>query len=101
MENSTHKTMNKLKQLQVIRRMEKDIAVEQATPLGNPGAYLKKQTQFATAMEDAKPYMGRGYDAIARSGTTEDKPKQSQSPGSTWEDETLNPTSETMRPPAQ
>ncbi len=85
MENSTHKTMNKLKQLQVMRGIEKEPAVEQATPLGNPGAYLKKQTQFATAMEAAKPYMGKGYDAIARSCTTEDKAKQSQfqDPGST------------------
>ena len=42
MENSTHKTMNKLKQLQVMRGIEKEPAIEQATPLGNPGAYLKK-----------------------------------------------------------
>ena len=85
MENSTHRTMSKLKQLQVVRGIEKDVAVEQATALGNPWAYLKKQTQFASAMEAAKTYMGKGYDAIARSCTTEDKAKQSQfeDPGST------------------
>ena len=82
MESSVHKTMNKLKQLQMMQRIEKNVAVEQATPLGNPGAYLKKQTQFASAMEAAKPYMGKDYDAIARSCTTEDKPKQSQFEGS-------------------
>jgi hypothetical protein len=101
MESSTYKTMNKLKQLQVIRRMEKENAVEQATPLENPGAYLKKQTQYASTLENAKVYKRKGYGEIARSGASEDKPKQSQSPGFGRQDETRNPTSETMRPPAQ
>ncbi len=101
MENSMHRTMNKLKQLQVVRGIEKDPVVEQATPLTNPGAYLKKQTQFASAMEAAKAYRGKRYDAIARCGESEDKPKQSQSPAFGRQDEGRNPKSETMRMPAQ
>ncbi len=44
MENSMHRTMNKLKQLQAMRGIAKDAVIEQATPLTNPGAYLKKQS---------------------------------------------------------
>ncbi len=105
MESSMHRTMIKLKQIQVVRRIEKDPAIEQMPPeeavVKHPGAYLKKQTQFASAMEGAKAYRGMSYDEIARSCTSENKAKQSQSPDFGREDETRKPKSETMRMPAQ
>ena len=105
MESSAHKTLIKLKQLQVTRRIEKDPVIEQMSPdeaaVKHPRAYLAKQTQFATAMEGAKAYRGMSYDEIARAGESENKPKQSQSPGSGREDEARDPKSETMPMPAQ
>ena len=81
-ESSMCKMMNKLKQLQVMRRIEKEGAeehtrAEAATPI-NAKAILKEQTQFSAAMENTKAYMKKDYDSIARSDAAEDKANQTQ-----------------------
>ncbi len=82
MESSLLKMMRNLKKLQIVRRIEREEVAEQ-TPaeeavIANPRAYLAKQTQFASAMEDAKAYARKGYDDKPRPGARENKPKQSQ-----------------------
>ncbi len=75
-ESSMFRTMNKLKQLQVMRRMEKPAEEEmpaETLATTNPKACLKKQTQFASAMEDAKAYARKDYDDKPRCGVTENK----------------------------
>ncbi len=70
-ESSMFRTMNKLKQLQVMRRMEKPAEEEMPAEIlatTNPRACLKKQTQFASAMEDAKAYTRKDYDDKSRPG---------------------------------
>jgi hypothetical protein len=105
-ENSMHKTMKELGKLQAARKAEqacagKEQSAQESPPAKRHSSELKKQSQFASAMEAAKAYRGKSYDAIARSGTTENKPKQSQTPAFARQEEARNPKSETMRMPAQ
>ena len=105
-ENSMHKTMKELGKLQAARKAEqacagKEQSAQESPPAKRHSSELKKQTQFASAMEAAKAYRGKSYDAIARCGESENKPKQSQTPAFGRQDEGRNPKSETMRMPAQ
>ena len=82
MESSMLKMITRLKTLQTVRRMEKEYSEEEMSAedaaTKNPKAYLKKQTQFASAMIDAKAYARKGYGDKPRSGVTENKAKQTQ-----------------------
>jgi len=82
-ENSLHKTINRLKQYQVIRRIEKEDANRQqpAPESDNPVEKLgdlKKQSQFAAAHLVTMSCMQRGYDKYPVGGGEENKAKLSQ-----------------------
>ena len=88
-ENSLYKTINRLKQYQVIRQIKLDEArkpspsvKEEAAGHSQP-AYtlddLKKQSQFAAAHLGAKPLMQGDYNNNPASGDDENKAKRSQS----------------------
>jgi len=81
-ENSLYKTINRLKQYQVIRQVEKGDANRQQAPESNNPAGnlddLKKQSQFAAAHLVAKPCIQGDYGNMPASGTEENKAKQSQ-----------------------
>jgi len=84
-ENSLYKTINRLKQYQVIRQVEKGDANRQqpAPESNNPAGKLddlKKQSQFAAAHLTTKLCMQGNYDNIPTVGDEENKAKQSQSP---------------------
>jgi len=80
-ENSLQKTINRLKQYQVIRQVEKDDpnrrqpAPESSHPAGNLDD-LKKQSQFAAAHLAAKPCMQGDYDKMPAGGAEENKANQ-------------------------
>ena len=93
-ENSLYKTINRLKQYQVIRQMQRDEAVKQESARAIPKACgveaatrrapeytlddLKKQSQFAAAHLVAKPLMKEDYSNSPAGGDEENKPNQSQ-----------------------
>ncbi len=80
-ESSLYKTMKKLKQLQTMRRMEKPAEEQipaETLATTNPRACLKKQTQFASAMMDAKAYTRKDYENKSRPEAAENKADQSQ-----------------------
>jgi hypothetical protein len=83
-ENSVIKLMKELKRFQVMRRIELEDA-EQKQPLDSepsPPAEnngdLKKQSQFAAAMTDAKSFVKEDYDNTPASGARENKANLSQ-----------------------
>ena len=91
-ENSLYKTLNRLKQYQVIRRIELDEARKPHPAQAIPKACgfeaaarpeynlsdLKKQSQFAAAHLTATPLMKRNYDNNPAAGAEENKAEQSQ-----------------------
>jgi len=77
-ENSLYKTINRLKQYQVIRQVEKGDANRQqpAPESNNPAGKLddlKKQSQFAAAHLTTKLCMQGNYDNIPTVGDEENK----------------------------
>ena len=90
-ENSLHKTINKLKTQQVIRRIEiQEVAKRQiqASPSLRDDAVtrpavkkgnLKKQSQFVQALIDAKSFVQGDYGNMPACGDEENKANQSQS----------------------
>ena len=89
-ENSLYKTLNRLKQYQVIRRVELDETGEPSAPAKDEAAVppapvynlsdLKKQSQFAAAHLSAKPLMEGDYGNKTAAGVVENKANQSQFP---------------------
>ena len=80
-ESSMYKTMNKLKQLQVMRRIEKADAEQrtaETAAAASPAACLKKQTQSGPSLIDAKSFVEKDYGNGSRPDAAENKPKQSQ-----------------------
>ena len=85
-ESSLYRTMNKLKTLQVMRRIEQEDAVEeqsagQSRSAAEHGGDAKKQSQFETALMGAKSYARKDYDDEFRPDVRENKAKQSQFSG--------------------
>jgi len=77
-ENSLYKTINRLKQYQVIRQVEKgDANRQQPAPESNNPA--EKQSQFAAAHLITKPCIQGDYGNMPAGGADENKAKQSQS----------------------
>ena len=91
-ENSLYKTINKLKQYQVIRQIKLDETSKPSPPVKEQAANrqkpayklsdLKKQSQFAAAHLAAKPLMKGDYDNNPPAGVEENKANQSQSQAS-------------------
>ena len=82
-ENSMYRTMNKLKQLQIMRRIEKEGADERTANMSPPADHktsLKKQSQCAPDLMGATPYIRKDYENTASPDSEEDKAKQSQLP---------------------
>jgi hypothetical protein len=87
-ENSLYKTINRLKQYQVIRQIKLDETTKPSPSVTeeaaghSQSAYtlsdLKKQSQFAAAHLGAKPLMKGDYNNNPAGGDEENKPKQSQ-----------------------
>ena len=87
-ENSLYKTINRLKQYQVIRQIKLDETPKPSPSLKEEAATrrapaytlsdLKKQSQFAAAHLGAKPLMKGDYDNIPASGDEENKANRSQ-----------------------
>jgi hypothetical protein len=81
-ESSMHGTINKLKKLQIMRRIEREDAdeklVAKASAAENHNIDFAKQSQFAAAMMDAKAYAGEDYDDKPQPGGAENKANQSQ-----------------------
>ena len=88
-----YKTINRLKQYQVIRQIQRDEASKQESARAIPKACvfeaatrapadkfsdLKKQSQFAAAHLVAKPLMKEDYSNSPAGGDEENKPNQSQ-----------------------
>ena len=85
-ESGMYKTITKLKQLQVIRRIERETVAEKQTatqmsPPADRNGRAKKQTQLRQDLMDAMSFQKPTYDESARSGAGENKANQSQSPG--------------------
>ncbi len=83
-ESSMYKTMNKLKQLQVMRRIEKEGAAEkqsatQMSPAADHRAGVKKQSQFTPALMGTTSYGRKDYENKCRPDSEENKANQSQS----------------------
>ncbi len=80
-ESSMYKTMNKLKQFQLIRRIEKkeaDKRTADTSPAQDAKDDLKKQSQFAPALMGAPPSVLRAYAKQALPDWGQNKAKQSQ-----------------------
>ncbi len=82
-ESSMFKTMNKLKQLEIMRRIEKEGAAEQRSaaqmsPAANHRAGLKKQTQCAPTIMGARAFMKKDYENNSRTEVGGNKANQSQ-----------------------
>ena len=87
-ENSLYKTINRLKQYQVIRRIELDETRKPSAPVKDEAADraapayklsdLKKQSQFAAAHLAAMPLMKGDYGNKPADRVEENKPNQSQ-----------------------
>ena len=80
-ENSLHKSIIRLKQYQVVRKVEKEDPNQQrpAPEARHPAKNLddlKKQSQFAAAHLTAMPCMEGGYDNNPAGGYEENKPNQ-------------------------
>ncbi|MCH8121117.1 MAG: hypothetical protein IIC00_15510 [Planctomycetes bacterium] len=78
-----YKTITKLKQLQVIRRIERENVVEKQTaaqmsPPADGNGRVKKQTQLRQDRMDAMSFQKPTYDDSAHSGAGENKANQSQ-----------------------
>ena len=89
-ENSLYKTINRLKQYQVIRQIKLDETSKSSAPVKDEAAAraapayklsdLKKQSQFAAAHLAAMPLMKGDYNNNPAAGVEENKPDQSQFP---------------------
>ena len=81
-ESSMHKTINKLKKLQIMRRIEREDAEEksvaQTAPAQDHNGDFVKQSQFAPSVMGATPFTEKRYDDIARPEAARNKPNQSQ-----------------------
>ncbi len=82
-ESSLYKTMNKLKQLQVMRRIEDEGVAEQQSAAQSRSAAeqrsdLKKQSQFAPAIMGVNFFAQNGYDNKSRPDSAQNKANQSQ-----------------------
>ncbi len=91
-ESSMHKTMTKLKQLQSLRRTEREKAVEeqpapQMSPPANLSGRLKIQTQMGKEIMAVNAFTEQCYEHIARLDAAKIKANQSQVEGTapdTW-----------------
>ncbi len=82
-ESSMFKTMNKLKQLQIMRRIEDEGVAEQRaatqmSPAADHEGGLKKQTQFAPTIMGARAFMKKDYENNSRTEVGGNKANQSQ-----------------------
>jgi hypothetical protein len=82
-ESSLHKTMNELKRQQVLRQIElqddyEELTLPESSPASDEKVDLKKQSQFVTDRNGAKPLMKGYYGNISIHGIEENKPNQSQ-----------------------
>ena len=80
-ENSMYKTMGELKKLQKMRKAEQAYAIEEQSDAESPPAQrrrigLKKQSQFAPALTDTKPYIGNDYNDTLSVGASGNKANQ-------------------------
>jgi len=82
-ESSLQRTMNYLKKLQIMRRIEHDAAAEksvtQAPAAADHNGDFAKQSQFDPELMGVKSGVARDYDPSLPPGTHENKPNQSQS----------------------
>ncbi|MGB2864109.1 MAG: hypothetical protein WBC05_12340, partial [Sedimentisphaerales bacterium] len=81
-ENSLHKTINRLKTQQMIRVIQQADARKQetATRPAEKKVDLKKQSQYAPAEVGATSYLKGDYENISAGGAEENKANQSQFP---------------------
>ncbi|MHC4436916.1 MAG: hypothetical protein ACYS3S_06125 [Planctomycetota bacterium] len=87
-ENSQHKTLRELERRQLIRQFQQQEAEQELNPSPSlrdeaatqkkQNADLKKQSQYASGLIGAKPFMKGDYDKSPDVGNDENKAKQSQ-----------------------
>ena len=80
-ESSMYKAMGKFKQLQAVRKKEKEAEQElpgETLALTNPKACLKKQSQFTQSTDSVKAYNSKTSRNKARPNAAENKANQSQ-----------------------